>query len=437
MPLSHSEPLQQQSINDLIGKPPTWILRSGISIIGLFSIITILLSNFIAYPDRVSSHGVMTAAQPPVSHHAAMTGVIDSLFFREGDHINQGEIVAYLYNSATLKDILAFKSTLEQLDTLLMSNTCVKEKLSKEWRLGALQGDFSRLQLMLEELCQEMSQQITHKQIKALENEKQYIEDLQKVIHEDRALQQKELDYVYKDEHRQDKLWLDKVISDLDHERSKLSVIQYEKSLNNTNLNLMQNEIRINTIQQEIFRLREERNQLILTLKLKIQEQILYLYGLITVWEQQYLIIALTEGILSFYPEIIQGKYLSAGESVFTILPQPHADKFVRVFIPTQEMIRIEKGSKAIIKFDAYPYKQWGVIESQVDFISKTPFLDKEGLSQYELQINLPADLVTTYGNRLSYKALDGASVDIITEDRSILTRIFDQFLNLINNPTL
>lgn len=437
MPLTSTPSVQQQSINDLIGNPPSWILRSGISLIGLFSIIALLLAHYIAYPDKVSAIGVMTTAQPPVSHHAVTTGVIDSLFFQEGDLIKQGATVAYLFNSAKLDDIKAFKSALKELDSGLSQNICPKELLSKDWLLGTLQGEYSRLQLMIDELCQEMAQQITFKQINALEKEQQYIEHLQRVIHADRTLQQKELEYVHKDEQRQDKLWTDKVISDMDHERSKLSVLQYEKSLNNTNQSLLQNEIRINQIRQESFRLREERTQRILSLKIKIKEHILHLNGQITLWEQQHLIMAQKEGILGFYPEIVQGKYISAGEALFTILPDPHTNKFVRVFIPTQEMIRVETGSKAIIKFDAYPYKQWGVIESQVNFISQTPFLDKEGRSQYELQINLPDELVTTYGNRLTYKALDGASVDIITEDRSILTRIFDQFLNLINNPTL
>ncbi len=437
MPLTSTPPVHQQSINDLIGNPPSWILRSGISLIGLFSIIALLLAHYIAYPDKVSAIGVMTTAQPPVSHHAVITGVIDSLFFQEGDLIKQGATVAYLFNSAKLDDIKAFKSALKELDSRLSQNICPKELLSKDWLLGTLQGEYSRLQLMIDELCQEMAQQITFKQINALEKEQQYIEHLQKVIHADRSLQQKELEYVHKDELRQDKLWTDKVISDMDHERSKLSVIQYEKSLNNTNQSLLQNEIRINQIHQESFRLREERTQRILSLKIKIKEHILHLNGQITLWEQQHLIMAQKEGILGFYPEIVQGKFISAGEALFTILPDPITDKFVRVFIPTQEMIRVERDSRAIIKFDAYPYKQWGVIESQVNFISQTPFLDKEGRSQYELQIYLPADLVTTYGNRLTYKALDGASVDIITEDRSILTRIFDQFLNLINNPTL
>ena len=437
MPLSSSPPVQQQSINDLIGNPPSWILRSGISLIGLFSMIALLLAQYVAYPDRVTALGVMTAAQPPVAHHALMTGVIDSLFFQEGDLVSQGATVAYLFNSAKLDDIKAFKSALIELDAHLLQSICPNELFSKDWLLGTLQGEYSRLQLMIDELCQEMTQQITHKQINALEKEQIYMEHLQSVIHADRSLQEKELEYVYKDGQRQDNLRSNKVISDLDHERSKLTILQYEKNFNSTNQSLLQNEIRINHIQQECFRLKEERNQRLLSLNQKIREHILHLNGQILLWEQQHLIMAQKGGVLGFYPEIVEGKFISSGEALFTILPDPNTNKFVRVFIPTQEMIRIEKGSKAIIKLDAYPYKRWGVIEAQVNFISQTPFLDKEGRSQYELQINLPDELLTTYGNILTYKALDGVSVDIITEDRSILTRIFDQFLNLMNNPTL
>lgn len=76
------------------------------------------------------------------------------------------------------------------------------------------------------------------------------------------------------------------------------------------------------------------------------------------------------------------------------------------------------------------------MIKGFVSHIALVPSPDQEGQMIYELRIALPEKLVTTYGRKLKYNPFTGVKVEIITENRSILERIFDQILNLINNTT-
>ena len=42
----------QTEINDLIGNPPSWLLRSGITMVGIVTIIVLGGSYFFKYPDK-------------------------------------------------------------------------------------------------------------------------------------------------------------------------------------------------------------------------------------------------------------------------------------------------------------------------------------------------------------------------------------------------
>lgn len=48
---------QQESISDLIGNPPGWILQSGITTIAIVVIAILTAGFFIEYPDKINCIG--------------------------------------------------------------------------------------------------------------------------------------------------------------------------------------------------------------------------------------------------------------------------------------------------------------------------------------------------------------------------------------------
>jgi hypothetical protein len=87
-----------------------------------------------------------------------------------------------------------------------------------------------------------------------------------------------------------------------------------------------------------------------------------------------------------------------------------------------------------IIRFDAYPYKEYGTIETSVDKMALLPTKDKDNNMYYELTFDLPEMLITNYRKKLTYKPNMSGTALIITEDRTLLERFFDKFLNLTRN---
>ena len=81
------------------------------------------------------------------------------------------------------------------------------------------------------------------------------------------------------------------------------------------------------------------------------------------------------------------------------------------------------------IQLDNYPYQEFGVVKGKVGSMSLVP--DQES---YFLEIELADSLVTTYDRSIPFAQELQGNARIITEDRRILERVFDQLMNLFKN---
>ena len=79
------------------------------------------------------------------------------------------------------------------------------------------------------------------------------------------------------------------------------------------------------------------------------------------------------------------------------------------------------------VKFDNFPYMEYGMIKVQIAHISLVP-INKEKEKNYILEVIFPDSLVTNYGKTLAFSQEMTGSAEIITED----LRLLDKFLNPI-----
>src|SRR5690606_27031199 len=101
-------------------------------------------------------------------------------------------------------------------------------------------------------------------------------------------------------------------------------------------------------------------------------------------------------------------------------------------YVPSAGIGKIEKGNRAIIRIDAYPYKEFGTIDSRVEEIYPIAEIQENGARIYELHLPLDSLLTTDYRHPIQYTPEMPVQVAIIAKERSLFERIFDQFLNLV-----
>ncbi|MBX3255189.1 MAG: HlyD family secretion protein [Chitinophagaceae bacterium] len=136
-------------------------------------------------------------------------------------------------------------------------------------------------------------------------------------------------------------------------------------------------------------------------------------------WQYKYELKASVSGVVSFTGFLQENQEIKAGQSLFYIQPV-NTFYFVEIVIPQYNFGKVEKGQKVLLRFQAYPFEQYGSVSGKIDFIKPTP-TD----SGYLARVELPNGLITNYGKHLQYKNGLVAEANIITEDMRLLERFY------------
>jgi multidrug resistance efflux pump len=421
--------------HSFIGNPPTYLMRSGITLIAFVIMVILIAAYYIKYPDKITAKGIVTAYHPPIEHYAKVPGIIDSLYVQDGMQVQKGMVLAYIENDMNVQDLTRLNAFIGSYESVSHVPQFLKIKIPYHLQLGELSDDYGRLVLEMEEFQSTLRQSGVFQQINTLKNEIVNNKRLQQVIQKDKTYTEEELALIEKDFGRNSTLNKEGVVSDLDREKSKGQLLQHQKSYNLTDQSLINNQIKSKQLELEVQKLSEERlvkvNQHIFTIKSTIHD----LRKKQRIWEESYIIKAKTSGTASVKSGIAVDRYIKPDEAIATIVPTTGAkDKYVQLIVPSSSIGKIEKGTAAILRFDAYPYKEYGIVKTSVAKIALLLERNKEGKLLYEVHLHLREKIVTTYNHTIPCQPMASISADIITEDKSILERIFSQFLSLVKN---
>ncbi len=436
--LNNEQYRSRSEIDDLIGRPPGWLLRSGISSVALVAFTLMVMSGFIRYPDKTEAIGILSSEYPPIDHYAKTTAVLEKIKVEDGAQVHIGDQLMYLYNLTNPSHLETLKSFLFKFRAVEFLPDYLDIHFPKDLKLGDLQAPYSRLQLNFDAFINDLKQTGVFVRLKTLRQEINTTKELIAILERDKLYQESELILIEKDFKRHHNLWSDGIYSDREMEQAEAELLRFKKQLNAADQNILQQKLRIHQLKSEIQNLMEVRSSLKTEHLFRIEEAINSLEQSILQWEETYYIKTEISGRISLQSGIVTGILISQGMHLFTVIPDlKESENFVQLQLPSQMMAKIEQGSKALIKFDNYPHKEWGMINSYVSQISLVPNPNEDGQMIYDLRVELPKRLITTYGKELEYRPNAGVRIDIITEDRSILERIFDQILNLIKNKPL
>jgi hypothetical protein len=119
---------------------------------------------------------------------------------------------------------------------------------------------------------------------------------------------------------------------------------------------------------------------------------------------------------------------IKASEDIFSIIPIEKQLLIAKLILPAQNSGKVKAGQMVNIKLDNYPYTEYGIISGRVKDISLVP-----NKNTYAIDVELPGGLITSYNKTLSYKDEMTGTGEIITENRSLLDRLFNKFKTVID----
>jgi len=145
-------------------------------------------------------------------------------------------------------------------------------------------------------------------------------------------------------------------------------------------------------------------------------------------WKEKYVQYAPIDGELEYLGFWRNNIYVNSGDELFTIIPEETV-MIGEVHIPSTGAGKVEIGQLANVKLQNYPYDEYGYLQGKVNSISRltNKLKTKEGKANtYLVSIIFPEGTITNFGKELSIDFETEGQVEIITKDKRLIERLFD-----------
>jgi HlyD family secretion protein len=88
--------------------------------------------------------------------------------------------------------------------------------------------------------------------------------------------------------------------------------------------------------------------------------------------------------------------------------------------LPIHGSGKVEKGQEVLIKFERFPFREFGHVKGVVENIALLPKNDA-----YEVKVILKNGLKTNFGKDLEFRQMMSAEANIITGNERFISRVF------------
>lgn len=417
----------------IINQPPGCLLKSGIITTAIIFGALFILASFIRYPDKIISNGIMTSEYPALEIVSLAKGTVEKIYTKNGENIKKDAPILVVKSDAKFEDVQTLEFYLEQIN----ENIPISQfpLIPDTLQVGSLQPPYASLLLTIKELRLKIGQTLVNNQISSIQKEINNLSVLVQSVDKQKSILQKELSLSKSEVERTQKLFDGGFESKQATELAESKMLQIEQKIEAMNENVVRHQIRADQLEVEQLRLQNERDVAIGGNKFKLVEQISNLKTALYSWKKQFIITAPTDGELNLLSDIVPNQMINLDERVgFVINKKQNNQKLIKAYYPSDRIGKIGLGNTANIKFIGYPHKEFGIFVSSVEYVSPIPVSDINNQLVYEVKLSLPDLITTTYNKTISFKPNSSVQVEIITEDRTILERIFNQLYDLMKN---
>ena len=422
--------LRSEEFQEIVQQSPRWMIRSGISLV--FGIVILLLvgSYFFRYPDVINANIVVLSENPPAYLAARTTARIDSMLVSDKQIVSENQIIAILENTARFEDALKLKGMLFRMESFMLTfDTLTSIHPGVDLQLGDIQSDYSSFVRLYNDYFTFLRLKLHAKKIKAL---KQQV-SMNRIFY-DRLWQQKQdmaSDYkLISSQYKRDSLLQRKgVLSELDVEKTLTLMIQKKYNLNGALTKLAETQSAIIKLEQDLVDVEMDFADQKKKAQNSLIEAMNVLKSRLAYWEQTFIIKSSIAGKISFSNFWSKNQQVKKDEIVFSVIPEARSLIIGRISLPLKGAGKVKVGQKVNIRFDNYPYMEYGFIKGVVKNISLVP-----NNENYIVEVEMPQDMKTNYDISLKFSQEMKGTAEIITEDLRLIQRFFNPIKFLLKH---
>lgn len=408
------EDIHSEDLQEIIAKPPSWLLKRGISFVVLTILLILGLSFFIRYPEMVNTTLKFNTVQAPKAVMAKSNGNIAQLLVKDEAWVEVNTILAYMESTADHDQVLLTLDTLKRYREDLLVPINLEEILSPgQLNLGELQGSYHNFYIAYLGFKAVKKGGIFNKRRKLLLDEMSNIHKQKDHIQETYVLQQKELALAEAEFEKYRILAEKKIISPIELQQKEALLLakrqaipQMENTIISNQGNMLLKNKELSEIDNQII---EEEQKFVQALNSFISEG--------ENWKKQHILVAPVSGKLIYSSFLQENQLIRAGEELFYINPN-NEEYYGEVFVPQSRSSKVQRGQEVLIKVRSYPHQEYGHLRGRIAYISDIPVKDSVFFSRVDLER-------TDQDSLIKLKPGLYADAEIITEDQSVFKRIW------------
>jgi HlyD family secretion protein len=464
--------------SELLDALPKLWTRGVLYVLISFTIIGLPWATFSKVDETGSAKGRIEPQGATQKIDAQTGGSVQIVTVKEGDIVKSGQVLLELDKTLLQPEIQQAQSKLqgllnrqaqqEMLKNQLLSSISILEQQNKfqelekiaqvsqaEQNLEAKVTNYYLQKLEKQALVNQARQQIDsvrndHKFAKSRLNiDANMVVRFSKLV-EDGAVSLTQVDQLKKEEQESKRIY-EKAASDIKQAELRL---QQEESSYQSNINLLAADI-----QQAELRLQQEESSYKTMVQagklavMKNQEQLKEIQTQVTTLKseieqtrsqiksielqiQQKIVRSPIDGVIFELPFTKPGAVVQPGQRIAQIAPK-NANLILKAQMPSQDSGFLKLGMPVKVKFDAYPFQEYGIISGTVTWISpdsKVSQTPQGNIGLYELEVTLEKQYIQNGNNRIPLTPGQTANAEVIIRQRRIIDFVLDPFKKLQKN---
>jgi len=414
--------IRSEEVHEILSHVPNWMIRWGITLIFILVIMLLVLSWVIKYPDVVQGKLTLTTEHPPSRLVCQANGYIASLLVENDILVAEGEVIAEIKSPVS-------KQSIDELNKILngVDQRVIITQLQNLKGLGILQSDVNLLINSLIEYQDLLANPYYTSSIKNLSDQIKQNKQLASITKQEIDLFESEIANAREKFEADSKLFEEQVIAKYTYYQNQTEYLAKEQQMINTRKLYVQQQITSSNYEKQRIDLEKNYQDQKRQLETAIDNTKNAIATAITNWRQSFVLTAPSSGRLTYLSNLSEQQYVQTGQNLFAIIPKDEAVIGI-IQITDQAFGKVKLHQKVRMKFDNYPFQEFGQLVGKIDDVSRIP--SKDG---YYVRVVLENGLTTTYEKEIEYKPEMTGIAEVVTDDLRLIQRIFSNVRKLLD----
>ncbi len=403
---------------EIISRKPDFIEKWALLVFLAMLLLLLATTWFINYPDIVQTSATLMARNGPKEMIARQEGRLVKLFVSNDQEVNPNQVLGWIESSANQEEVLVLSSQLDSSTKLLASGEF--NKLSGVFRvryehLGELQSGYQQFIAAWQLFDDYMVNGFYNRKRNMLEKDLASLHDMHNSVNQQKDLTSQDIRLAEESLKMNEILLKEKVISIEEFRNEKSKLLGKQSSLPQLNASMISNE----TQQREKFKELSQLDHDVAQERLVFEQALRTLRSNVDDWIRRFILRSPIKGRIVFMVPLQENKFLQQGKLLGYVVPD-NAGYYAEITLPQSNFGKIDSGLQVQLRFEAYPYEEFGFVQGRLSYISRVP-----SDSGFPATVILDKGLVSNYAKTIPYTNGLKAQAIVVTNTSRLFQRIY------------